>query len=135
MILRNHAYSLQLFLCNTKHFLKSNGNMFMRTSFSNTSIMRKFTSILNFRTKSILHVIYGIIWICWNFLKMKKSSWLPKIFTCYLNLLQLSGTHFYWVKEWIHHYIILICGHMAQNPYFPGGPNLCLMGDIQVSPY
>ena len=29
--------------------------------------------------------------------------------------------------------IILICGHMAQKPYFPGGPNMCLMGDIQVS--
>ena len=38
-------------------------------------------------------------------------------------------------KDLKFHNIILIRGHMAQNPYFPAPCKMCLMGDVQVGIY
>ena len=40
--------------------------------------------------------------------------------------------HLHCFKGLKYHEIILICGHMAQNPYFLPPCKMCLMGDIQV---
>ena len=39
--------------------------------------------------------------------------------------------NFYCIKDLTQHIIILICGHMAQNPLFWEAYIMCLMGDIQ----
>ena len=46
-----------------------------------------------------------------------------------------SVTQFHCLQESKNHNIILICAHMAQNPYFPAPCKMCLMGDIQVGMY
>ena len=43
--------------------------------------------------------------------------------------------NFYCIKELRQHIIILICGHMAQNPLFWDACIMCLMGDIQKQTY
>ena len=40
-------------------------------------------------------------------------------------------TYLHCSKESKYNNIILICAHMARNPYFSGTCNMCLMGDIQ----
>ena len=62
-----------------------------------------------------------------------KTWWVNVAFEvdcCYRNQ---GVTKLYSFKESKFHYIFLICGHMAQNPYFPADRKMCLMGDIQVS--
>ena len=53
-----------------------------------------------------------------------------KVDSCYRDQ---GVTKLYCFKESKFHEIFLICGHMAQNPYFPADRKMCLMGDIQVS--
>ena len=43
--------------------------------------------------------------------------------------------NFYCIKELRQYIIILICGHMAQNPLFWDACIMCLMGDIQKQTY
>ena len=62
-----------------------------------------------------------------------KTWWVNVAFEvdcCYRNQ---GVTKLYSFKESKFHDIFLICGHMAQNPYFPADRKMCLMGDIQVS--
>ena len=59
-----------------------------------------------------------------------------------MNPLQVHSCVFAWDVAHLHCFkdlkyqnIILMCGHMAQNPYFPAPCKMCLMGDIQVGIY
>ena len=74
-------------------------------------------------------VFLAIIWL----LKIETFTKLAFILLRSRYSLYLLGvSHWHCSKESKYNNIILICAHMARNPYFSGTCNMCLMGDIQT---
>ena len=88
---------------------------------------------MNFRTKSILHVIYGIICKCWNFLKMKNNFMASKDLQLLFQLFTMEWDVFLLRQRMDPSLYYFDMRTYGTNSIFSGVRNMCLKGDIQVS--
>ena len=65
----------------------------------------------------------------------KKSWWADYSFRMDYERHVFGLKHFYCFRDSKYLSIILICAHMAWNPHFSAGSQMCLMGDIQSGSY